>query len=136
MTEYKARKKTVVLTVGFLAVLTLLSVFGLFFAQPRWFFVAILFALAWEWYRHLRAPVSIRVQDEGTIEFRGLVGRIVLRPEQIKRVRRAGRYCTLEHGGSAINLYTNMERLEEFLSYLQAANPGLEVTTFTFGQKR
>ena len=44
MKEYKAKRSTVILTFGFLTVLTGLSLVGLFFAEPRWFFVVILFA--------------------------------------------------------------------------------------------
>lgn len=136
MKEYKAKRSTVVLTLGFLSVLTALSLVGLFFAEPRWFFVVILFALAWEWYRHLRAPVKIFVKDDGFIVFHTVVGRSRLDPKAIKRIRRAGRYCSLEHGGRTTNLYANMEGLEDFLAHLQSANPTLEVTKFTWGQKR
>jgi len=135
MKEYEAKKSTVFLTLGFLTVLTVLSVVGLFFAEPRWFFVVILFALAFEWYRHLRAPVRIRVRDDGTIEFRGTVGRTELDPKDVRRIRRAGRYCSLEHGGKRTNLYANMKGLQDFLSHLQAANPEIEVKTFTWEQK-
>jgi hypothetical protein len=136
MKEYRAKRSTVILTLGFLTVLTGLSFVGLFFAEPRWFFVVILFALAWEWYRHLRAPVKIAVRDDGSIVFHTVVGRSRLDPKSIKRIRRAGRYCSLEHGGRTTNLYANMEGLEDFLSHLQSVNPSLEVTKFTWGQKR
>jgi hypothetical protein len=135
MKVYRARKSTIRFTLGFLFVLTVLSVFGLFFAEPRWFFVAVLLALTWEWHRHLKAPVEIRVEESGSIGFRSLLGRVVLSPQQIKRVKRAGRYCSLEYDRGSINLYANMEGIQEFLSILQAANPALEVTTFKWGRK-
>ena len=136
MREYRAKRSTVILTIGFLAAMTVLSVIGLLFAEPRWFFVVILFALAWEWYRHLRAPVRIVVVDDGSIRFRGLLGQIVLDPMDITRIRRAGRYCSLEHGGKTTNLYANMEGLQEFLNELQVKNPAIEVKTFTWAQKK
>ncbi len=136
MKEYRAKKPTVVFTLGFLAVLTVLSVFGVFFAPPRWFFAVLLVALGWEWYRHLRAPVLVRLRDDGSLEFRSLAGRLVLTPQQIKRIRRVGRYWSLEHGGGSINLYANMEGLQDLLADLQAANPSLQVETFTWGRKR
>jgi hypothetical protein len=136
MKEYRAKRSTVVLTIGFLVLITVLSVVGLLFAEPRWFFVVILFALAWEWYRHLRAPVRIVVNDDGAMRLRGLVSQIELHPKDITRIRRAGRYCSLEHGGKTTNLYANMEGLQEFLSGLQSANPEIDVKTFTWARKR
>lgn len=136
MKEYRAKRSTLAFTFGFLIVLTLATGFGLLFAEPRWFFAAILLALLWEWNRHLRAPVDVRVADDGAIEFRSLIGHSEVDPSEIERIRRAGRYCSIEHGGRTTNLYANMEGLEEFLSHLQAANPNLEVTRFTWGQKR
>ncbi len=136
MREYKTKTSTLALTFGFLTILTLTTGFGLFFAEPRWFFAAILLALVWEWSRHLRAPIKVRVADDGSIEFHTLIGRSGIDPKEIKRVRRAGRYCSIEHGGRTTNLYANMDGLEEFLAHLQSANPALEVTKFTWGQKR
>lgn len=136
MKEYEAKRSTTIFLLAFLVVLTGLSIVGLFFAEPRWFFAAILFALAWEWYRHLRAPIKIRVEDDGRIEFRTLLGRRELDAHAVKRIRRAGRYCTLEHGRGTTNLYANMKGLEDFLSDLQAANPEIEVKTFRWGEKR
>jgi len=136
MKEYRAKRSTVIFTIGFLAVMTVLSVIGLLLAEPRWFFVVVLFALAWEWYRHLRAPVRILVNDDGSMRFRGLLGQTELDPQDITRIRRAGRYCSLEHGGRATNLYANMEGLQDFLSELQSANPEIDVKTFTWAQKK
>lgn len=136
MKEYRIRRSTLAFTFGFLSVLTLVTVFGLLFAEPRWFFAAILLALAWEWNRHLKAPIKVRIVDDGSVEFHTLIGRSEIDPQQIERIRRAGRYCSIEHGGRTTNLYANMEGLEEFLSHLQSANPALEVTKFTWGQKR
>jgi hypothetical protein len=136
MKEYRTKGSTLAFTFGSLVVLTLVTGFGLFFAEPRWFFAAILLALLWEWNRHLRAPVSVQVRDDGSIEFRTPVGRSEIEAGEIERIRRAGRYCSIEHAGRTTNLYANMEGLEEFLSHLQAANPDLEVTKFTWGQKR
>lgn len=136
MKEYTTKRSTLTFTFGFLIVLTLVTGFGLLFAEPRWFFAAILLALVWEWDRHLKAPHTVRVGDDGSIEFRSFVGRKIVDPKEIKRIRRAGRYCSIEHGGRTANLYANMEGLEEFLSHLQSVNPALEVTKFTWGQKR
>ena len=136
MKEYRTKKSTLAFTFAFLLVLTLVTVFGLFFAEPRWFFAVILLALVWEWNRHLRAPIRVRVSDDGSIEFRTLIGRREIEATTIERIRRAGRYCSIEHGGRTTNLYANMEGLEDFLSHLRAANPELEVTRFTWGQKR
>ncbi len=76
------------------------------------------------------------MQDDGSLEFRSLVGRRVLAPQQIRRVRRVGRYWSLEHEGGSINLYANMEDLQGFIAGLQAINPSLEIKTFTWGAKR
>ncbi len=136
MKEYRAKKSTLVFTLGFLSVLTAVTIFGVFFAPPRWFFIVLLVAIAWEWYRHLKAPVTIRMRDDGSLEFKSLVGRRMLTPQQIRRVRRVGRYFSLEHEKGSINLYANMEDLQEFLDSLQALNPSLEVKTFSWGAKR
>lgn len=136
MKEYRTRRSTLALTFGFLIVLTLATGFGLFFAEPRWFFAAMLLVLIWEWSRHLRAPIAVRLADDGSVEFRTLIGHRAIDAKAIKRIRRVGRYCSIEHGGRTTNLYANMEGLEEFVSHLRAANPDLEVTRFTWGQKR
>jgi hypothetical protein len=136
MREYRAKRSTVLFTIGFLALMTALSVVGLLLAEPRWFFVVILFALAWERYRHMRAPVRIVVKDDGSMRFRGLLSQTELDPKDITRIRRAGRYCSLEHDGRTTNLYANMEGMKEFLAGLLSANPDIDVKTFTWAQKK
>ena len=76
------------------------------------------------------------MNDDGSIRFRGLLSQTELNPKDVTRIRRAGRYCSLEHGGRATNLYANMEGLKEFLSDLQSANPEIDVKTFTWTQKK
>lgn len=136
MKEYRTRRSTLALTFGFLVVLTAATVFGLFFAEPRWFFAAMLLALVWEWNRHLRAPITVRLADDGSVELRTPIGRSEIDVKTIKRIRRVGRYCSIEHDGRTTNLYANMDGLDDFLSQLQTANPELEVTKYTWGRKR
>jgi hypothetical protein len=136
MREYRAKRSTLVFTLGFLGVLTLLTILGVFFAEPRLFFVAFLLVLAWRWYQILKTPVKIQVEDDDTIEFRGLIGRVVLSPDRINRIMRVGRGYWVEYPEGSLNVYGNMEGLEDFLAYLKSANPALEVKPFTWLQQR
>jgi hypothetical protein len=113
-----------------------LTIFGVFYAEPQLFFVAFLLVLAWRWNQLLKTPVEVRVRDDGVIEFRGVVGRKELRVDEIKQVLRVGRGYWLEHGDGSLNLYGNMEEIEDFLAHLQAANSELEVKLYTpWGRK-
>jgi hypothetical protein len=133
---YRAKKSTLVFTFGFLVILTALTVFGVFYAEPRLFFVAFLLVLAWRWNQLLKTPVEVRTRDDGVIEFCGAIGRTELRVGQIKRVMRVGRGYWIEHAGGSLNLYGNMEGIDEFLAHLRALNPALEVKRYTpWGQK-
>ncbi|UCC72999.1 MAG: hypothetical protein JSV86_00055 [Gemmatimonadota bacterium] len=135
MKSYRAKRSTLVFTLGFLGLLTALTVFGVFYAEPQLFFVAFLLVLAWRWRQILKTPVEVRVRDDGAIEFRGIIGGTVLSVDQIRRVVRVGRGYWLEHADGSLNLYGNMEGIEEFLAELRAVNPELEVKPFTWGQK-
>lgn len=136
MKTYRAKRSTLVFTFGFLGLLTVLTVFGVFYAEPRLFFVAFLLVLAWRWNQLLKTPVEARIGDDGVIEFRGVIGRTELRVGQIKRILRVGRGYWLEHGNGSLNLYGNMEGIEDFLAQLQAMDPALEVKRYTpWGQK-
>jgi hypothetical protein len=133
---YRAKRSTLVFTFGFLGTLTVLTIFGVFYAEPQLFFVAFLLVLAWRWNQLLKTPVEVRVRDDGVIEFRGVVGRKELRVDEIKQVLRVGRGYWLEHGDGSLNLYGNMEEIEDFLAHLQAANSELEVKLYTpWGRK-
>lgn len=136
MKTYRAKRSTVVFTFGFLVLLTALTIFGAFYAEPQLFFVAFLLVLAWSWNQRLKTPLEVRERDDGVIEFRGVIGRTELRVDEIKRVMRVGRGYWLEHGDGSLNLYGNMEGIEDFLAHLRAANPELEVKRYTpWGQK-
>jgi hypothetical protein len=132
---YRAKRSTLVFTFGFLGVLTVLTVFGVFYAEPQLFFAAFLLVLAWRWNQLLKSPVEVRIRDDGALEFRGIIGRTELSVDQIKRVMRVGRGYWLEHNDGSLNLYGNMEGIEDFLAHLRAADPALEVKPFTWGQK-
>jgi hypothetical protein len=133
---YRAKRSTLVLTFGFLAFLTLLTIFGVFYAEPQLFFVAFLLVLAWRWSQLLKTPVEVRVRDDQVLEFQGVVGRKELRVDQITRVMRVGRGYWLEHSDGSLNLYGNMEGIDDFLAYLRGVNPALEVKRFVpWGQK-
>ena len=136
MKTYRAKRSTLVLTFGFLAFLTVLTVFGVFYAEPQLFFVAFLLVLAWRWNQLLKTPVEVRERDDDVIEFRGVIGRKELRVESMKRVMRVGRGYWLEHSEGSLNLYGNMEGIEDFLAHLREQNPALEVKRYVpWGQK-
>ena len=116
--------------------MTALTVLGAFYAEPQLFFVAFLLVLAWRWSQLVKTPVEVREREDGVIEFRGVIGRTELRVDQIEKVLRVGRGYWLEHGGGSLNLYGNMEGIEDFLAHLRAANPELEVKRYIpWGQK-
>jgi hypothetical protein len=134
--SYRAKRSTLVFTFGFLGFLTVLTVFGVFYAEPQLFFAAFLLVLAWRWNQLLKTPVEVRTRDDGVIEFRGVIGRRELRVDEIKSVMRVGRGYWIEHGDGSTNLYGNMEGIEDFLAELRAMNPALEVKRYTpWGQK-
>ena len=126
MKRYKAKSGTIVFTVSFLGVLTALTVFGAVYAEPRLFFVAFLAVLAWRWYLISKMPVEVRIRDDGSLEFRRLVGRSqILEPHQIKQLKRIGRGVWLEHDSGSLSLYGNMQGLDELLWELRVRNPAL-----------
>jgi hypothetical protein len=127
---YRAKRSTLVLTFGFLGLLTALTVFGVFFAEPQLFFVAFLLVLALSWHQRLKTLVEVRTRDDGVIEFRGVIGRGELSVDQIRRVMRVGRGYWIEHTDGSLALYGNMEGIDEFLSELRAMNPALEVKRY------
>jgi hypothetical protein len=133
---YRAKRSTLVFTFGFLGTLTALTIIGVFYAEPQLFFAAFLLVLAWRWNQLLKTPVEVRMRDDGVIEFRSVVGRRELRVDEIKRVMRVGRGYWLEYGDGSLNLYGNMEGIEDFLAHLRAVDPALEVKRYTpWGQK-
>ncbi|UCC82110.1 MAG: hypothetical protein JSW46_14075 [Gemmatimonadota bacterium] len=131
MKRYRAKRSTVVFTFGFLGFLTALTILGVFFAEPRLFFVAFLLVLAWRWNQLLKTPLEVRTRDDGVIEFRGVIGRRELSVDDIKSVMRVGRGYWIEHTDGSTNLYGNMEGIEELLTELRAMNPALEVKRYT-----
>ncbi len=136
MKTYRTKKSTLVFTLGFLALITAVTIFGIFYAEPRAFFVALLAVLAFRWYQILKSPAVVVVRDDGVIEFRSPLGRLPLRIEQIKQIKRVGGGYWLEHQSGSLNLYGNMEGIKDLLSQLQAANPALEVKPYTPWGKR
>ncbi len=133
---YRAKRSTLVLTFGFLAFLTVLTIFGVFYAEPQLFFVAFLLVLAWRWNQLLKTPMEVRQRDDDVIEFRGVIGRKELRVDEIKQVMRVGRGYWLEHSDGSLNLYGNMKGIEDFLAHLRELNPALEVKRYVpWGQK-
>jgi hypothetical protein len=130
MRRYNVKRSVVVVTLSFLGLLTLLTLFGLFYARPRVFFAALLAYAGWRWYGIVRTPVSLAVRDDGRVELRGLIGRRVLDAEAIRRIRRVGRGYVLEHAGGSIPLYGGIDRFNEFVLQVKAANPSLEVRGF------
>jgi hypothetical protein len=126
MKKYRAKTGTIVFTVSFLGALTALTTFGAVFAEPRLFFVAFLGVLAWRWYLILKTPVEVRIRDDGSIEFRRLVGRsLILELHQIKQLKRVGRGVWLAHDSGSLSLYGNMRGLDELLWELRVRNPAL-----------
>ena len=133
---YRAKRSTLIFTFGFLSLLTALTIFGVFYAEPQLFFVAFLLVLAWSWNQRLKTLVEVRTRDDGVIEFRGVIGRGELRVDHIRRVMQVGRGYLIEHGDGSLSLYGNMEGINEFLAELRAMNPALEVKRYTpWGQK-
>jgi hypothetical protein len=130
MKKYTVKKSVVIATLSFLGLLTLLTLFGLVYAEPRVFFAALVLYLGWRWYQIARTPLAVSVLDDGRVEFRGLLGRTALEAGEIKLIRRAGRGYVLEHSGGSIPLYGAIERFNEFVLNVKAANPSLEVRGF------
>lgn len=135
MKTYRARRSTLVFTLGFLALLTGLTIFGVFYAEPQLFFVAFLLVLGWRWHQILKSPVAVSLGDDGVVEFRSMIGRLKMSVDQIKGITRVGRGYYLEHEGGSLNLYGNMEGIEDLLARLESLNPALKVKPFTWGQK-
>jgi hypothetical protein len=135
MREYRAKRSTLIFTLGFLGFFTMVVVFGVFFAEPKALFIAFLAYLGWRWYQILRTPVVIRVREDDSIELHSLVHRVVLQPDRIKRILRVARGYWMEYEGGSVSLYGNMKGIQDLLSYLQTRNPTLQVKTYLWGQK-
>ncbi len=135
MGECKARRKTVVFTVGFLTVFTVVVIFGAIYAEPRLLYAVFLLYLGWRWYQVLRTPLVVRFAGDRPIEIKSLARRIFLEPGQIEKITQVGRGYWMVYEGGSLTLFGNMLGLEEFFAYLRSSNPGLEFKKFRLGQQ-
>ena len=127
MRTYRAPRSTILFTNGFLALIVLVIVMGILYAEPTILYAVFLLFALWRWYQILSAPTEIRVMEDGSIEFRGVIGRRSVRPEEVTLLKKVARGYYLECPTGSLNLYGNMAGIEEFVAYLRSANPGLEV---------
>ena len=118
-----------------LAVLLVITVVGgpatLFALVDRrdWFYALWLGVLAFIWYQVLRTAFAIRVEGE-RCEFRALARRTVVPGRQIESVRASwmgGNVVTVRHRDGKVLLLQPMEGFHEFLAWLKAVNPAVEL---------
>ncbi len=128
MKTYRAQRSTILFTNGFLALIVLVCVIGVIFAEPTILYAVFLMFALWRWYQILSVPIEVRVHDDGSVEFRGVIGSRSIRPEEIERMKKVARGIYIEYREGTFNLYGNMEGIEELLDYLKEANPGLELS--------
>jgi hypothetical protein len=124
--EIKAKTRTLVFTMGFLGLLTVVVTIGIFFAPPRLFFVAFFGYCLWRWYLILKMPYRIRL-GIGEVELRSVLGRRVLSPHQVKSIKKFGGGYILAYDDKVQSLYGNMSGFGEFVTSLKAANPDIEL---------
>jgi hypothetical protein len=122
---YKAPRKTILFTHGFIALIAAACVVGILYAEPTIMYVVFLMFALWRWYQILRVPIAVTIRDEGELELRGLIGRTRVRPEELTRVRKVARGIYMEWPEGTVNLYGNMEGVDELMEYLRRANPRL-----------
>ncbi|HSG82636.1 MAG TPA: hypothetical protein VLC48_10320 [Gemmatimonadota bacterium] len=125
MKSFKAPLKTILLTHGFLALIAAVCVVGILYAEPAILYVVFLMFALWRWYQILNVPIQVNILDDGDLEFRGIVSRKRLRPDELTRVKKVARGIYIEWPEGTVNLYGNMEGASELLEYLVRANPGL-----------
>jgi hypothetical protein len=128
MKTYRARRQTILFTNGFIALIALACVIGIIFAEPTILYAVFLMFALWRWYQILSVPIEVRVQDDGSVEFRGLIGKRSIRPEAIAQMKKVARGIFIEYPEGTFNLYGNMEGIEELLAYIREANPDLEMS--------
>jgi hypothetical protein len=136
MREYEVKRSVLAFAFGRLVLLTLLAVLGVLFVEPRVFFVAVLLAVAWIWFQALRSPAKVRCRDDGAIELCGPIRRVVARPDEIDQIVQVGRRYWLHLPSGWLSLHGYGPNLQQFISYLTAANPALEVKVFRWGQEK
>ena len=128
MKTYKAQRKTILFTNGFIALIALACVIGIIFAEPTILYAVFLMFALWRWYQILSVPIEVRVHDDGNVEFRGAIGTRSVRPQEIRQMKKVARGIFIEYPEGTFNLYGNMKGIEELLAYLVEENPDLEMS--------
>jgi hypothetical protein len=135
---YKLSRSTIIFlygSLGFVSLIAITVVFqsfkrgaGLVPVQP--FLIVWLGVLAWVWYVYARIPVAITWRDEGVLEFKGLIGAMEVRVEDLIAIKATPLYWgfirVVYHGGS-LRLLCQITGLYELLSTIKPANPRVEI---------
>ncbi len=78
----------------------------------------------------MKTALRVEVREDGSVEFRSPLRRLVLAPEQISEVMLVGGGYYINSALGSVSLYGNMDDVQELLAHLQYANPALEVKRF------
>jgi hypothetical protein len=106
------------------------------FPLPRWALTVRWGALAWLAYELLKVPFEVILADDNRLVFRGVLGRTILRSneiESIKGPRFDGQSFTLgesvefRHSRGAILFDQSIDNLDELVAKLKLLNPAINV---------
>lgn len=138
MKVYQLSKPLLVSMFVLLGFLSLIVIFFLFNAFVRlgtvgvlkWFFLAWFALLAWIWYVYLRVPFEIKMLDDNSLEFRGILGRTTVSPQDIKSIKAeplSVGFLNLKYTKGNIRLHNRMTGLYELIATVKSLNPDVEI---------
>jgi hypothetical protein len=126
---YKSRHMLFVMLSG-IAIMTIvaisLGIDKLRTAGQGWFWVFLVGAIAWSWYSYLRVPFQINVFDN-RIEFRSILKRSIIFPEQIRFITAWGGMVKIRHTRGTVLLFAQMDGFHDFISTVNSLNPSIKL---------
>jgi len=138
MSTYRVRTSALVFSWALLVAIWLFSLLVLAIFQykagpyePPMIFSIIWFgAITWGVHFVLRMPFETTLRADGTLAFRGILGRAVINIHEIKSVEAApfgGPYLYVKHQRGKITMQRDIDGLYELIGKLKSLNPGIAV---------
>lgn len=96
-------------------------------SDPVWFYVVWMCFVTWGWYAYLKVPFEIRIRNDNSVEFRGVLKRTVLFPRDIESIKAwGGGMVKIRHGGGSLRLFSQMDGFHDFILTVRSLNPDIE----------
>jgi hypothetical protein len=80
--------------------------------------------------KKLRAPSSITLHEDGTVEFSALLSRVTIRAQDIESIKPSGSelgYLIVQHSHGKVWLLNQFNQFHEFVLEIKRLNPSIEL---------